>query len=107
MPRLKQRIVEMLDDILAYVCTIAGILFSNSITLLKTNEPFTIDFSTWRIIASAFVAFMIIHKQEKLTPDREGKTASARAGRKARFIPRMQNAAANGFMWSQIMNIGR
>jgi hypothetical protein len=49
---------------------------------------------------------MIIRNQEKLTPDKEGKTAAARAGRRTRFIPRMQNAAANGFMWSQIMSIG-
>jgi hypothetical protein len=106
MPRLKQRLIEIADDILAYVCTVAGIVFSNSITLLKSNEPFIIDVSMWRLAASAFVAFMIIRNQEKLTPDKEGKTELARAGRRARFIPRMQNAAANGFMWSQIMSIG-
>lgn len=104
--RFMKWFTDWADDALAYFCTIGGILFSNAIPLLKTNDPFVLDMGAWRIAASAFVAFMMVRKQEAIQPDDEGNTAAARAGRRAHFWTRMQNAAAHGFMWAQISNLG-
>lgn len=104
--RFWQWFTEWSDDAMVYFATVAGILFSNAIPLLKSNESFELDMGKWRIAAAAFVAFTTVRSQEKLTADDKGNTAAARAGRRARFWDRLQNAAAQGFMWSQISNLG-
>ena len=98
--------IDTVDDVLAYFCTIGGILFSNAIPLLKTNEPFVLDMGVWRIVAAAFVAFMMVRSDEKLKPDEKGDTKAARDGRRSHFWERMKTATAQGFMWAQITNIG-
>lgn len=104
--RFWQWFTEWADDAMVYFATVIGILFSNAIPLLKSNESFELDMGKWRIAAAAFVAFAMVRSQEKLTPDEKGNTASARAGRRAHFWERLQNAAAQGFMWAQISNLG-
>lgn len=36
-------LADILDDILAYILTVVGILFSNAAPLLKNNEPLVLD----------------------------------------------------------------
>lgn len=98
--------VEIIDDILAYVLTVVGILFSNAIPLLKTNEPLTIDIGYMRIVAACIVALLFVTNQEKLIADPEtGSKVIAKQGRKKNFKARMINALSQGFMWSQVMNM--
>lgn len=98
-------IAELADDVLAYILSVVGILFSNIIPLMQSNEAFTLDLGAWRIAGAFIISFLLIGKQEQLSPDEEGNTAKARAGRKSRFWIRMSNALAQGFMWAQLMNI--
>lgn len=97
--------VDIIDDVLAYVLTVIGILFSNAIPLLKSNEPFSLDIGAMRIIAACIVALLFVTNQEKLTADETGSKAIAKQGRKKNFKARMINALSQGFMWSQVMNM--
>jgi hypothetical protein len=105
MKKFFKAFVDILDDILAYILTVIGILFSNVIPMLKTNEPLRIDIGAMRIIAACIVAFLFIKDQEKLAIDETGSKVNAKAGRKKNFRARMTNALAQGFMWSQVMNM--
>lgn len=98
-------LTDIADDVLAYVLTVVGILFSNVIPLLKTNEALSIDIGIMRVAAASIVALLFIKDQEKLTVDEAGSKASAKAGRKKNFRSRMVNALSQGFMWSQVMNM--
>jgi|WetSurMetagenome_2_1015567.scaffolds.fasta_scaffold753571_1 hypothetical protein len=104
MPKLKlwSKLIDVLDDILAYLLTIVGILSSTYIPMLKTGEPIDIRVNSGRLIVSAIVALLIIAKQERITGE---DTAKARAGRRANFASRMLNALAQGVMWVQIMQL--
>ena len=105
MKKFFKAVGEIMDDVLAYILTVIGILFSNVVPLLKTNEPLSIDIGAMRIIAACIVAFLFIKDQEKLTADETGSKATAKAGRKKNFRTRMINALSQGFMWSQVMNM--
>lgn len=105
MKRFFKWIADIADDVLAYILTVVGILFSNAIPMLKTNEPLTIDIGVMRIVAACIVALLFIKDQEKLIADESGSKALSKAGRKKNFRTRMTNALAQGFMWSQVMNM--
>lgn len=99
-------LADVTDDILAYILTVVGILFSNVIPLLKSNETISLDMGWMRILAACIVALLFVSDQEKIgTLEGESK-AKAKEGRRANFRKRMTNALAQGFMWSQVMNIG-
>jgi hypothetical protein len=100
-----KNVIDLLDDFLAYVLTIVGILLSNYIPLLKTTGIIDIKMDWFRIGISAIVAIMIIGKQESLELDETGSKEKSKAGRKKRFSIRMFNALAQGISWSTIMNI--
>jgi hypothetical protein len=104
MPKLKlwSKLIDVLDDILAYLLTIVGILSSTYIPMLKTGEPIDIRLNAGRLIVSAIVALLIIAKQERITGE---DTAKAREGRRRNFASRMLNALAQGVMWVQIMQL--
>lgn len=96
---------DLLDDVLAYILTIVGILCSNYLPLLKTNGHIDVQLDWWRVGLSAIVALLIIGKEEQLSPDESGSTDKSRVGRKKRFTMRMINALAQGVMWSQLISI--
>jgi hypothetical protein len=93
--------IDWADDVLAYVLTVTGILLSNGLSMLKTNDAIVLDMSPMRLILSAIVALMVVTRQEAIPND-----PKAREGRKHNFGVRMGNAIAQGFMWSQLMNLG-
>lgn len=105
MKKFTRWLIEIADDVLAYVLTVVGILFSNIVPMMKSNEPFALDIGAWRIAGSIIIAVLIVGKQEQLTPDEKGSTAKAREGRHKKFGSRMSNALAQGVMWSYIMNM--
>ena len=98
-------LIDALDDVLAYVLTVVGIMASTYLPMLKTGEPINVDIGVWKIALSAIVALMIVGKGEHLETDESGDKAKSKAGRKKRFWTRMSNALAQGVMWSQIMNM--
>ena len=105
MPKLKNlwyKVFDVLDDILAYLITIAGILLSTYIPMLKSGEPIDINIDYGRLIVSAIVALLIIAKQEKITGE---DTAKARAGRRKNFASRMPNALGQGVLWVQVAGL--
>jgi hypothetical protein len=99
------KVFDFLDDILAYILTIIGIISSTYIPLLKSNINIDIKIDWGRIAIAAIVALLIIGKQETIIPDKEGNTIKAREGRKNKFLLRMINALAQGVLWSQITNL--
>ncbi|RPJ58504.1 MAG: hypothetical protein EHM12_07750 [Dehalococcoidia bacterium] len=106
MKKFFKAVGEIMDDVLAYILTVIGILFSNAIPLLKTNEPLTIDIGYMRVVAACIVALLFVTNQEKLTADPEtGSKVIAKAGRKKNFRARMINTLSQGFMWSQVINM--
>ncbi len=88
---------NVMDDILAYILTVAGILFSNVLPYLNSNESFTVNISAWRISGALLVALLITLWQETLKPDEDGNKTLSRQGRKKKFIQRMFNALLFGF----------
>jgi hypothetical protein len=108
MSKLKQfwnKVFDFLDDILAYILTIIGIISSTYIPLLKTKGDIDINVDWGRIAIAAIVALLIINKSEQLTPDEAGDKSKSKAGRKNRFLFRMINALGQGVLWSQITNL--
>ena len=97
--------IDWADDVLAYVLTVAGILLSNGLSMLKTNDAIVLDMSPMRLVLSAIIALMVVTRQEAMPSDPSNK-AQAKEGRRKHFGVRMGNAIAQGFMWSQLMNLG-
>jgi len=102
---LWKKIFDLLDDFLAYLLTIIGILCSNYLPLLKTNEQIIINIDWWRFGLAAIMALLVIGKQEALDVDESGDKIKSKEGRKKRFFSRMINALAQGVMWSQFMQL--
>lgn len=103
--KIWNKIFDVLDDVLAYILTILGIVFSSYLPLLKKSEPIDITIGWWRVALSAMVALLVIGKQESLDVDESGSVDKSRAGRRKRFLSRMMNAFAQGVMWSQLISI--
>lgn len=97
--------IDLADDVLAYILTLAGILLSNGLSMLKTNDAIVLDMSPMRLVLAAIVALMVVTRQEAI-PNEPTSKAQAREGRRKNFGIRMGNAIAQGFMWSQLMNLG-
>jgi hypothetical protein len=100
-------IFDILDDILAYILTITGIIMSPYIPLLNGIDDFEININPWRLGLAAIIAFAFITEQESLDKDKHGNIIKSKEGRRKRFKQRMINALANGIMWSQFMNINK
>jgi hypothetical protein len=96
---------DILDDILAYILTVVGILFSNIMPLMQGNESFDMNFGKWRIIGALIIALIVVGKQEQLPAEKE-TLAKAREGRRRNFWYRMSYALSQGFMWSALVNMG-
>ena len=107
MNKFWSKTIDLFDDVLAYILTIAGIMISNYLPMLKTNSVIHVELDIWRLVISAIVAIMIIGKQEVLTKDELGTTEKARAGRRKKFGSRMFNAVGQGMMWSQIVGMAK
>ena len=99
------KLFDILDDIMAYILTIIGILCSNYLPLLKTNGKIDIIVDWWRIGLAAIVALLVIGKQESLDMDENGSTDKSKSGRKKRFTIRMINALSQGIMWAAFINL--
>jgi len=100
-----QKTIDVLDDFLAYLLTIIGILISNYIPLLKTTNIINIQMDWFRVGISAIIALMIIAKQETLELDETGNKEKSKLGRKKRFSIRMFNALSQGIAWSTMINM--
>ena len=96
---------DILDDVLAYILTAVGILFSNIMPLMQGSETFDMDLGKWRIIGSLIIALIVVGKQEQLPTEKE-TFAKAREGRRKNFWYRMSYALSQGFMWSALVNMG-
>jgi len=101
------KLFDILDDILAYILTIAGILFSNYIPMLQSNDQINIGIEYGRIIVAAVVALLIVSKQESLDIDENGSKIKSKEGRKKRFLIRMANALGQGVLWAQFMQLAK
>jgi hypothetical protein len=99
------KFIDAVDNFLAYILTIIGIVVSNYIPLLKTSGIINIEADWWRLGISAIVALMIIGRQETLVADNDGSTDKAKAGRKKKFSLRMFNALSQGMAWQQLIDI--
>ena len=97
--------VDWVDDFLAYILTIIGIVISAYIPLLKSTNTINITIDWWRIGIAAVVALVIIGKQESLDTDENGSKDKSKAGRRKRFSSRMTNAVAQGIMWDTLINL--
>ena len=108
MSKIKQfwnKLIDIVDDFLAYILTIVGIIISNYIPLLKNSGTIHIEADWWRMGISAMVALLIIGKQEALSIDENGSTDKAKAGRKKKFSIRMFNALSNGISWATLIDM--
>jgi hypothetical protein len=108
MNKLKQfgnKVIDFLDDFLAYLLTIIGILSSTYIPMLKEKGSINLDIDWGRFILAAVVALLVIGKQERLIGDSEGNTIKAREGRRKNFLLRMANALGQGMLWSQLSSL--
>jgi hypothetical protein len=99
------KVFDILDDILAYILTVIGIVISAYIPLLKSTGVINLQIDWWRLGISAIVALIIIGRQEKLDADENGSKAKSKEGRKKNFGYRMTNALSQGMMWSQIISL--
>jgi len=97
------KVFDVLDDILAYIMTVLGIISSAYIPLLKQTGSINIKIDWWRIAISSIVALLVIAKQETLDEDENGSKIKSKLGRKKRFLIRMANALSQGVMWNQIV----
>lgn len=97
------KVFDILDDILAYLLTIVGILSSTYIPMLKTGEAIDIRVNLGRLVVASIVAILVIARQEKISGD---DTAKARAGRRRNFGARMINALGQGVLWVQVLQLG-
>jgi hypothetical protein len=102
--KIAEAAAEALDDVLAYILTVVGILASSYLPLLAGTGKIEVVVDYWRLGLSAVVALLIVGKQEQLDAPPDNRVA-ARAGRKKRFGHRMSNALAQGMMWAQVMGI--
>ena len=103
--KIWSKIFDVLDDILAYIMTILGILLSAYMPLLKTLEPINIKADWWRLAMAALVAILIVSKQETLDSDETGSIEKSKEGRRKHFFNRMANALSQGVMWDQLIQL--
>lgn len=102
--RFFKKLGDILDDVLAYILTVVGILFSNAIPMFKSGEAIVIDLGIIRIIVAMIIAILFVSDQENLGKT-EGETrAIVKQGRRKNFRKRMANALAQGVMWSYFLN---
>jgi hypothetical protein len=99
------KFIDIVDDFLAFIMTIIGMLASNYLPLLKTSGTIHIEADWWRLVLSAIGAVIIIGQQEKLSPDEDGDISKARKGRRKKFGMRMWNALSQGMAWAQYLNL--
>jgi hypothetical protein len=108
MNKIKQfwsKVFDFLDDVLAYLLTIIGILSSTYLPLLKIQGDINIKVDLGRVAIAAVAALLVIGKQEQIVPDKEGDSVKAREGRKRKFLLRMINSLGQGVLWSTISNL--
>jgi hypothetical protein len=103
--KLWRRFMDVADDVLAYVLTVAGIILSNTLPALKAGGDIAVSLNPWRLAVAAAVALILVGKQEALDVDEAGSKDRSREGRRKRFWSRMGNALAQGMMWAQVSNL--
>ena len=97
MKKFWKKIVDVADDVLAYILTVVGILASNYIPMLQTGEHISIDIGIGRVVIAALVALLLVGWQETRGDNKDGK--------KANFKLRMINAAAHGLAWPTVLKV--
>jgi hypothetical protein len=97
MKKIWKWIVDVSDDVLAYLLTVVGILASNYIPMLQTGEHINIELSIGRVIIAGLVALLLVGWQENKGDDKVGK--------KANFKLRMINAVAHGLAWPTVLKV--
>jgi hypothetical protein len=102
MAKALNKIIDLLDDVLAYALTVAGILVSNYLPDLSSKGKINIEIDVGRVILALIVALILINKTEKT----DGKPES-RAARRKNFVIRMVNALSQGALLGQVSTIGK
>jgi hypothetical protein len=103
MARLWPKVMDVLDDVLAYILTIVGILLSNYLPVLKVTGHVDLHIDPWRVGIASLVALLVVTKQESLGGlDKE----ASKAGRRRNFGQRMASALSHGIAWNQIVQLG-
>jgi hypothetical protein len=100
--RFLHKLADVLDDVLAYILTVAGIIASNYLPIFQRNEPLDIQVGWYKLALAALIAFVIVGRGEHLDADEDGTKTRSRIGRRKRFWSRMANAVSQGFMWAQL-----
>lgn len=103
MKKLKSILFDIADDVLAYFCTLAGVLLAQFAPYLATRGKLDSSgiIDLLRIGISALVALYIVAQQEG-----GADTDDKKAGKRANFKQRMANAFAHGVAWNTLIGIG-
>ena len=96
-------VYNLLDDVLAFILTLACTMFASIVPLLNSGEKLVVDLSWPRLIGSALVAFLLTLWQEYNKPDEEGSTIKSKEGKRKHFLKRMIYAMIFGFASPMIM----
>ena len=95
---------EIADDVLAYVLTVLGIVFSEVLPQMKDLANFHYNASFWKLSGTLVIALLINLWQETLEQDDSGSKMLSRDARKKRFSKRMFNSLLYGFCSAQIID---
>lgn len=98
-----RKLLSWADDWFVYAVTLASIMFSSQMDVLKAGGDISLDISYGRFFLSSIVCLGIIAYQESLVKDEGGSTAKSRAGRKKHFWERVGKGIAFGISWPQVL----
>jgi amino acid transporter len=97
-------IINISDDVLAYILSVSGVFFSSSYSSWKAKEEITLDFSFSVIALSLFIALLVTFWLEALKKDENGSKEKSREGRRKKFFFRMASAMLYGIAAPQIID---
>ncbi len=93
------------DEILVYFVTVASILMSQYIEILKSGEDIEFTVQTGKLLVAMFIALMITLKTEETKGSNEQEKTASRSGKRNNLGGRLYVALSSGMMWPQIIGI--
>lgn len=93
------------DEILVYMVTVASILMSQYIEVLKSGEDVEFTVQTGKLLVAMFVALMITLKAEEVKGSSDQEKTVARNGKRKNLGARLYVALSSGMMWPQIIGL--
>ena len=100
-----KKVIDIVDDVFAYLCTMVGVLASAYLPALRSGEDIIMKISWWKLALAAVVALMIVAQQEMITPDETGSVSKNREARRKNAWKRIFNSLSQGMMWNQLLNL--